>query len=687
MKSNMVGRALVLIWVLSAWSQLLQAQQATQRIVVQSDFPGLDIQAAVGWEDCSHTLAPVAVSLKITNNSAQVLEGRLYLRNPRNAETRLIGEVAVGPGGIRQVGTVAGLSGWEQCELSWEGSAGVLWARQLEVPDPATTYGALSSRRTLFVETGRRELAWPKLPEVLPDDRLAMKLSGLGDGPAVPRSSTFARGYPPTVSWVPPWQLPVHPGPLTILQTVLLSPTLSPDELSEVQYRALARWVAMGGAVMLAEESEQLFERLREVLPLPLRPVVAEGGLKIHGCGAGRIEQYPGAEFGETDSAVMLSIAESLYSRLPSPLFNTLGKKLVGLQHESPVRQLYRTGILSLCALYAAVSAIPLLMFRSRRRRVLFWTCGAVATGCLGSLIAGVAVNSSAGDLSMTTVSWIGADSLVQVAGVRANYVSRRESPLQLSGREPELRLVSPVAEDPFVEHRTYAAADLAVEGAVVAWPAFDLFREPTQREGVGSLLLPSSWWGSQRVIAVDWMPLEGRLEAVLEDVDVEFENNQELFLHLREFPATKLRIRLNSTLPFSLQDCRLGIRVWKRPESNLRDWRMMVSVEALPDLAGGTASAAAVDELEFSPKFREIDELEFDWDFADSVEYLQVPHGELEVWIEGRLVGSPLMQPEGDSFRESSPGEHWFYYRIPQENLPTSWRRMQEWKTPAENR
>ena len=77
MKSNMVGRALVLIWVLSAWSQLLQAQQATQRIVVQSDFPGLDIQAAVGWEDCSHTLAPVAVSLKITNNSAQVLEGRL----------------------------------------------------------------------------------------------------------------------------------------------------------------------------------------------------------------------------------------------------------------------------------------------------------------------------------------------------------------------------------------------------------------------------------------------------------------------------------------------------------------------------------------------------------------------------------------------------------------------------------
>ncbi len=679
-------------WLFLAFMLPVAAQQPSdtryeQRIASQRNNPGLHIEAAVGWENLSHTLSPLAVSLKITNNSKQLLTGQIFLRNPKSGETRMIGEVAVSPGQVRHVGTVAAMSGWEKCDLWWEGESGVLWKRQLDVPLAASLYEAFSSRRVLLVDASSRTLVLPNPPKVLNDTSLLRSLTGIGfpGGSGVNRVS---RSAAPAIAQVPPWQLPTHPAPLTILQTVLLSPSIAPEELSDLQYRALAGWVAIGGVVMLGEESTKVFERLQEYLPVPVSRGVNRRGIQVHACGAGAIETYPGAEFAREGTAVMMRVSEAIHSRLSSPLFSMLGEKFSVRKHSSLARQYTWEALLWFFAFYTAAAAVPLLMIRSRRGRILSWSAGIVATACAGSLFLAVMIRNSGGDVSFTSVSWITDGCLVQAAGFEAMCIDSGESRLVVRGRAPDLQLVAATAEDPLEDDRESIQSidrQRAAAGSLAAWPAFNESKADSFEQSQRSIGLNASTWGSKKVIAVDCVPLSGLFNAAMEITSLKEGDRGSRHYHLFHFPFGRVRLRIQSSLPFRVETCRLRIVAWRRPDRDDKafGWEMETISIQLPDITPADDSAVRSIEVEeslsSSRPFLNTDNL------AGLVQSYQVPRGEISAWIEGRLETSPLLRLEGKVQRESSPGDHWFYYRIPEENLPALWREMQEWKNPAE--
>jgi hypothetical protein len=606
------------------------------------------------------------------------------LRNSATGETRSLGEVAVGPGGVRHFGTVAALGGWDTCDLSWESADAVLWTRQLLVP--AAT--ALNTYGGLFVEDSQRKLVLLLRP-VLTQSAQLNRLNGSTTVPT-PAGDFTRRGRGLTeLSTIRPWQLPVHPGPLTAVRTVLLSPLLSPEQLSDVQYRALARWVALGGVVMLSEESPGMLERLQQHLPLQSRPAVMLDGLKTYCCGQGMIRQFVAAEFGQEDSATMAVIGEAVAAAVSSPLFARLSQRQQ-LQESAGITVAGNEAILALFGLYAVAAALPIVMFRSTRQRQISWLAGVVLTASAGAGALGFAIRNRPGDLSLQTLTWIGEDCLVQAAGITLRSAGRTPLQLEVSGAEPDLQasVIVVNAERLFAGMSgNWRSSDWMETSGNSAWAAFNLAKSDSADPVRCSISVPVSPWSSRQVTGVDLGPLEGRLEVAVESIDSSSSQpGLEKWHQAAAFPDGAFRLRLRNSLPFRLRECRLGMILWRRPATAEAEWLLFRRMVDLPELAADADSSVATVDLELNPGS--------EW-IADSVgvnaQYSEissrVPEGEMEVWVEGQLESSPLMQLEGVDFRESRPAEHWFYYRVPRGNLPEGWRDLQEWKTPTENK
>jgi hypothetical protein len=671
--------AVLFIGIVLSCSLPLCARQEAQRIPGSQDYPGLDIQAAVGWEDFSHAHHPLAVSLMITNSSATLLEGRMVLRNPETGETRILGDVAVGPGGKRHFGSVAALGGWDLADVSWEGSEAVLWTRRLTVPGDVDATASFATPAGLFVEDGGRRLVLPQLRPVLSQSAFLNRLANTGADPALENEVT-TRGIVAELTTIPPWQLPIHEGSLTSVRTVLLSPQLSPESLTDAQYRAIGRWTAMGGVLILAKESEGIRTRLQEHLPLKPRPPFEQNGLETEPCGLGAICHFQQAEFSQADSATVASIGEVAATAAASPLFAKLREKQMYDSDEAPLADLANTSILALFAIYAAAAAAPIVMFRSSRRWLAGWVIAVVLAAAVGAAVVGVAIGRSRGDLAIRTLTWIGEDCLVQAASLKLTCAGQGDLFQGVRGREPELQPDANSTVDPLLLNQSFMLhADFA-DVSLPEWPAFNLTKSTSEDPALSRIPVLLSPWSSRRATAVDMAPLQGRLEVMLEAVGGETQDSMEKWNLAASFPNGPLRLRLKNSLPFRLSACRLGMLLWGRPANSEGMWMLYRTIVDVPDLEVAADPAAEPKELVITPGF------EWVADYGgQSLRYVamssMVPPGETEVWLEGRIEASPLMQPEGDDFRASSPGEHWFHYRVPRANQPKFWREMQDWK------
>jgi len=673
-------RSMVLLaWILLGSSLPLCAQQNAQRIPGAVDYPGLDIQAAAGWENFSWSHHPLAISFMITNSSSTLLEGRIVLRNPETGETRILGEIAVGPGGRRHFGWVAALGGWDLVDVSWEGSETVLWARRLTVPGDGDAMEFFATQAGLFVADGGRRLVLPPLRPVLSQSALLNRLANTGADPALENEVT-TRGIAAELTTIPPWQLPVHEGSLTPVRTVLLSPQLSPESLTDAQYRALGRWTAMGGIVFLAKESAGVRERLQGYLPLRQRPPFEKDGLETEPCGLGAICLFQQAEFLKAESATMASIGEAVATAVASPLFARLREKQMYETDEAPLADLANTSILALFAIYAAAAAAPIVMFRSSRRWLAGWVIAVVLAASAGAAVVGVAIRGSRGDLAITTLTWIGEDVLVEAASLKLTCAGRGDLFQGVRGREPDLQPNATSTVDPFRLTQSFMHDLDSIDVSLPEWPAFNLTKSVSEDPSLSRIPVLLSPWSSRKVTAVDMAPLQGGLEVKLEVVGSESQDSMAKWNLAALFPNGPLQLRLRNGLPFRLSECRLGMLLWVRPGSSPGTWMLHRTSIELPDLEAAADSAAAAKEMVITPGF------EWVADYGgQSVRYValssRVPMGEMEVWLEGRMEASPLMQPEGDDFRPYDPGKHWFYYRVPRENLPKLWREMQDWK------
>lgn len=686
MKEN-PGASLLFTWVLLSCSLPLCAGQEAQRLPGREDYPGLDIQAAVGWEDFSHSHHPLAVSLMITNSSSALLEGRIVLRNRETGETRILGDVAVGPGAKRHFGSVASLGGWDLADVSWESSEAVLWTRRLTVPGDGDTMSSFATPQGLFVEDGGRRLVLPQLRPVLSKSAFLDRLANAGTGTGTSLDNDVAmREISAELITVPPWQLPVHEGSLTPVRTVLLSPQLSAESLNDAQYRAIGRWTAMGGVLILAKESEGIRTRLQEHFPLQPRPPFEKEGLEFEPCGLGVICRFQQAEFPNVDSATMAAIGETAAKAIASPLFAKLREMQLYDSDEAPLADLANTSILALFAIYAAAAAAPIVMFRSSRKWLAGWVIAVVLAASVGAAVVGIAVRRSRGDLAIRTLTWIGEDCLVQAASLKLTCAGKGDLFQGVRGREPGLQPDANNALNPFLLNRAFVLHADSIDINLPEWPAFNLTRSVSEDPALSRIPVLLSPWSSQKLTAVDMAPLQGRLEVSLELVGGETQDSMAKWNLAASFPNNKLQLRLKNGLPFRLSECRLGMLLWERPGTGAGTWMLYRTSIEVPDLEAAADSAAPPGEMVISPIY--------DWvaDYGgQSLRYValssKVPMGELEVWLEGRMEASPLMQPEGEDFRQGDPGKHWFYYRVPLENMPKIWREMQEAETRAQIR
>ena len=673
---NVLTAAIVFIAMVSNGALPAAMQMPVQRIAGQQDYPGLDIQVSLGWEGLQSANAPLAVSLLITNQSITVLTGQVVLRDPQTGARRELGEVTAGPGSTRHFGSVANLNDFEACELRWESADGVYWARQLYSLDGILFEAA--DRLLLFVEAGQRNLTFPPLSSTRatsanssPGSDTTTIPSGAADSPG-----TWAeRGSKLRVIRSQPWQLPVHPGPLTQLHTVMLSPLIKPEDLTDPQWNALAQWVALGGHVMLPTESVGVMERIQKQLPCEAATAMAEGPLLIRRCGLGAIEFFPGADLGKDGTPVMQAITDAAATRISRPLFATL-RSSTRFRHSNGFSWSYTTAsiVVALSGLYAAATALPILMFRASRRWVVGWLVSVVVVGTVAATVVGLVLRNSPADAMVTSVTEVGEGSLVQAAAVKLTSAGNRETTLKIRGRQPEMQVNSIANSMAF----KYLLDNGFSQGEHFTWTAFDLQQNIRSDRNSGSLPISLLPWSSRTITAVDFGPIEGQLQVKLSDVDTQgTQPRTGSQVHISQFLSETVtvqrqyQINLQSTLPYEISNCTLQARLWKAPLNAQEKWSLYTAAADLKvDRRDGSAN-----EL-LSIGFEHLSEnyvfYETNW-FTESA---RLPKGEIAVWLVAEIDRSPIMQLD-DSAGDPAPidsGVHWLIYRVPPENLPMSW-------------
>jgi hypothetical protein len=673
--------SLLLLVLLFAAKPRVVSAQLLERIPGQQDYPGVDIQAALGWKDMPGNGPPLPVSMRITNQSADVLTGRIVLRNAVSGEFLVLGEAALGPGSVRHFGSVVGIRKWEQCELWWESAEGPLWGRQLVMP---AGVAASSDAALLFVEDSERRPVFPALPPIR-DGRLSFdppeRPPVVGPGEPLP-DGWMSRGTDFRTVLSKPWQMPVHPGPLTVFQTVLLSPLIRVDDLTDRQWQALAQWVALGGTVLIAAESAGILERLCAELPCKPGPPNPTGLLGIRRCGGGTIEEYAGGEFGREGTAVMQVIAERASTRVKAPLFAALEEHSAdtsGLfKPESPWSDFSALIMMVVFGLYAAASAIPLLMFRATRRRIVMWLLSVVGGASVAAVAVGFVLQRSPGDVQLTTVTQIGEGCLVQTARLQLTSAGRQSPIVGVRGSHPDLQVdewtplnVASVFS-PFGPPRQRD----------FHWPPFHVapaeITPATERDtALRRLRLEMGPWNRRSVTGVDFLEIAGGLEVRLraEGEQQESEGGDAQFPTI--FPLTTVEVQIQSSLPFDLRNCVLRAIRWERPNISGGSWMLYRATSEIAENVDSGDSGQATVTAVVQPSWEWIPD-GVAWSNEFSIETERLPKGEMEVWLEGTLIDSPIMkvvETAGD-FKLTEDGRHVFLYRIPRENLPASWRR-----------
>ncbi len=451
-----------------------------------TDYPGLDIQAEYGWDGFVDYQTPTAISFLISNNSSEVLEGNLVLREPNGFRSLVLDRITVAPGSKRQFGSVLQLQGWDQCEAAWEGPQGILWQR------PLTVFGlrqyASGKAALLYVEDGGRSLKFPGV---------ATASGGTLPGDYVPANGIGSQVIPISIA---PWQMPVHPGPLTALRAVLLAKNLRPESLNDTQWDALGRWVCMGGLVFISQQNDKLINRLLEACPLRSHgPPDESASVDL---GSGSLYRLPPTTEGAADEQQQLKIAE-IVSLQPPRILPGLFRNLEQTEWSTPSSEQTLVRVMAVLLIYAVTSTLTLLMFRSNRRRILIWTCSVVLLGCLGAAVAGISVRMSRGDMNWSIITEPAAGGIVQHGMIRLNSAGGSSFRVAVRGHNPDVQ-INYREPDRRGSWYYYNGRSEQTE----SWPAFSLSSDLSLKTPeTYEILVPISPWGERHLRAIDVQP------------------------------------------------------------------------------------------------------------------------------------------------------------------------------------
>jgi hypothetical protein len=645
------------------------------------DFPGLDIQAVVGWDGRVETDAPVPVSFLISNQSSEVLEGQLILSEPETEREINLGDVFVGPGSVRRFSSVLALSDWSDCVATYTDGSRDFWTRQL----PLMTGKDFSEdvNYLLFVDDGGRALQLPAVetsvaPDLQQSATSASQPTGTVEDRFVPRFG-FGRSVQPVS--VKSWQVAQHPGPLTVAQAMLFSETAKVDMLNDPQWDAIGRWVCLGGTVFVHESSKEVLERLKKAAPLGTLPAVLQDEHQVSRCGTGSIREYNGRLFSADESRAIKTVLEassrlSRYSVVSIP--DQLPRAYVGTSNANFTR-LMVLAVFSIYLLFSGV--VALLMFRSNRRRVMTYTVSVVTIACVAAAVLGSYLRSSRGDLHWRSVIVGSPGGAIQAAQIQLQSAGGRNTQVAVRGKETDLQLLRKKSTDRSDYYSRFAMYNSGQTGGVVGYAPFsvqpNLLKEEPDAFRIGVPITP---WGVRQSIATAYDPeLQGvqinlqfsPVGAVTLDTNT---NDGDSWTYV--VPG-QWNVSVTNRLPFDLNECQLLVTA---PVPHVSSTMMAASeLQFSPGRAEirlGDVAATASTTSSLSDISVVVTMTHYRYYKQNTIEPEPAFPGASDIWIVGRVNQSPLLTIDDEhSDFEQFDGIHYYMQKLTPEEIPQEWR------------
>ena len=641
----------------------------------QADFPGLDIQAVPGWDGYVDQSAPVPFSFLISNFSQDTIEGELTLTNPEDDRTLSLGEIFIGPNSVRRFSSIQAVLDWNQCIAKFGHEGRVLWQREL-----ALTTGKDFSEDLnylLFVDDGSRQLQLP--------------ISENGSGGTWRIVPDVGHGRAVQPLGVKTWQIPQHPGPLTVAQAIVFSETTKVEMLNDAQWDAVGKWISMGGTVFVHDKSTELIERLKKATPLAAQPGILFQELTVHRCGTGSIREYAGPLFSGTDAQAPKQIAESA-SRLSRYTTMSILKSTYLTYWESRNSEINRMWVVTVFVVYTLLSSSAILLFRLSRRNITIFTSVVVGLTCVAAVILGGVLRTSRGDLRWVTITHGGPGGLLQFGKIDVQSAGGRNTQMTVNGRYADLQLSESESpnDDYYRDYNPYHL--LKPHFPSFTWQASQL----EDQADAWQISVPINPWGRRRLYATAFQPLERGV-----DIEVSYSLPEPLSPEqAAQWDGTyaltgTFRVKATSHLPFDLDNCRLVIArtqvssdvqgtTYSTPfpgakpspqnvDIQISHWisygdfgrlspSIPVTVE-FPDGTGMTTTGMSMTTSDIDGEFPAVGR-----------------DGATSVWIVAQISKSPILSIDQQrSDFESLQGQHWYVQEVLPEQVPQEWRDVTE--------
>jgi hypothetical protein len=647
----------------------------------QPDFPGLDIQAVVGWDGRVETDAPVPVSFLISNQSSQVLEGQLILSEPETEREINLGDVFVGPGSVRRFSSVLALSDWSDCVATYTDGSTDFWTRQL----PLMTGKDFSEdvNYLLFVDDGGRALQLPAVETPVASgspqsETTAPKPTGAVEDRFLPRFG-FGRSVQPVS--VKSWQVPQHPGPLTVAQAMLFSETVKVEMLNDPQWDAIGHWVCLGGTVFVHESSKEVLERLKKAAPLRSQPAVLQDEHQTYRCGAGSIREYNGRLFSADESRAVETVLEassrlSRYSAVSIP--DQLPLTYVGTSNASFTR-LMVLAVFSIYLLFSGV--VALLMFRSNRRRVMTYTVSVVTIACVAAALLGSYLRNSRGDLLWRSVIVGGPGGAVQIAQIRVQSAGGRNTQVAVRGKKADLQLLRKKSTDRSDYYSRFAVYNLGQTEGAVGYAPFsvqpNLLKDEPEAFRIGVPITP---WGVRQSIAAAYDP---ELQGVQIDLRFRPEGSVTLDKNMNNGDSWtyvvpgQWNVSVTNRLPFDLTECQLLVTtsVPHVPSSMMTASGVQFSPGRgeirLGEIAATASTTTSLSGIPFV-----VTMTHYWYNSQNTIEPEPAFPGASDIWFIARVNQSPLLTIDDEhSDFEQFDGLHYYIQKLTPDEIPQEWR------------
>ena len=645
----------------------------------QPDFPGLDIQAVVGWDGRVEVNAPVPISFLISNQSNEVLEGQLILSEPETDREINLGDIFVGPGSVRRFSSVLALSDWNDCVATYTDGSRDFWTRQL----PLMTGKDFSEDVSflLFVDDGGRALQLPVPGDsagAMPNETNSAQAKSI-DSPSDRFQPSLGAGWPVQPVLVKSWQVPQHPGPLTVAQAMLFSETAKVDMLNDPQWDAISRWVCLGGTVFVHDSSKEVLERLKKAAPLRSLPAVLLDEHQVHRCGSGSFREYSGGLFSADDSGSIRKLLEaaaklSRYSILSIP--KDLPETYVGTSNANYTR-LMVLAVFSIYLLFSGV--VVLLMFRSNRRRVMTYTVSVVAIASLAAAVLGSYLRNSRGDLHWRSVvvgSPVGA---VQVAQIQVQSAGGRNTRVAVRGKNADLQLLKNLQSDRRDYYSRFAAYNSGRSEGSVGYAPFSVQPNLLQKEPDAFRIgVPITPWGVRQSVATAYDPESQGVQIALRflpegpPTNATTTNPGDSWSYVISGQWT---VSITNRLPFDLTQCQLLVTTSVPHVSSSTASAVQFST-GRGDLRLGDTLASATMTSSLSNLPLVVTTSHYWYDNQNTIEPESAFPGAAEIWLVARIINSPLLTVDDEySDFEQFDGVHYYMQKLTPEEIPQEWR------------